>query len=130
MASIRKRGSVDCNQRLLQRAFGRGNLRRLKSAPYKSSLEADYAALLAARQMAGDVIVWRYESVTLAIGNGCRYTPDFMVVRNDGVIEMVEVKGRPREDGMIKLKVASKAFPEFRWLLVRRNGKTFHEEEL
>ena len=44
----------------------------------------------------GDVLCVRYEGVTLRMGNGHRYTPDFLVTRHDGRMECHEVKGSYR----------------------------------
>lgn len=89
--------------------------------------EADYAALLELRKRAGGDIDWyAFEAITLKLADALRLTPDFFVMRADGVLELHEVKGRKKvdgrdvawitEDARIKLKVAVEKFP-FRFLV-------------
>jgi hypothetical protein len=60
----------------------------------------------------GNVIWYRYEAITLVLGDSTRYTPDFMVQFQDGTIEVHEVKGGfVREDAWIKLKWCAEHFP-------------------
>ncbi len=75
--------------------------------------EAAYAALLADRQKAGEILDYWFEAVklNLAPGLSCTYTPDFMVQRSDGVIEMHEVKGYWEDDARVKVKVAASKYP-------------------
>ena len=69
------------------------------------------------------------QSITLRIANGCRYTPDFVVVyhvqsddSNGYAQELVayEVKGFLRDDAAVKLKVAATAFPWISFHLVAK----------
>lgn len=57
---------------------------------------------------------------------GVRHKVDFCIWRNDGSIEMVEVKGRSVRnfrDGITRYKVAKDRFPCFTWKIVRlKNG--------
>lgn len=73
--------------------------------------EAAYAALLEQRKMAGEILDYKFESYTLKLGKDCRYTPDFMVLRPDGVMEFHEVKGFWRDDAKAKLRIAAAHFP-------------------
>lgn len=57
--------------------------------------------------------------LTFLLGPDCRYTPDFDVIRQDGTVELHEVKGpfiRTGDDGMVKLRSAAATFPHFRWI--------------
>ena len=71
------------------------------------------------------------QAFTLAIGNGVRYTPDF-VVKQQGSLTAYEVKGPyARDDAKVKLKVAARLFPCFRWILVSKmDGQWVFEEVL
>jgi hypothetical protein len=65
------------------------------------------------------------QSVTLKLANGVRYTPDFVTVEfgPDGpgrVLTAYEVKGFIREDAVVKLKVAAKAYPWIRFIMVTK----------
>ncbi len=73
--------------------------------------EAAYADHLEMQRLAGEVLWYAYESVTLKLADDCRYTPDFAVVRADMSLEMHEVKGFWRDDARVKIKVAAEKFP-------------------
>lgn len=85
--------------------------------------ESAYAAHLDRMRASGDVVAWWFEPVALVLshGNACRYTPDFMVQRADGVLELHEVKGSRKRDGrtvpvveedsMVKVKAAAELYP-------------------
>lgn len=89
---------------------------------YKSRYEMEFARELAIRAAAGEILWWRYEPFRLVLSSdpNVSYTPDFAAVLAD-TMELViyEVKGFPREDSMVKLKVAADEFP-FRFFLVTK----------
>jgi len=83
-------------------------------SPYRSKTEALYEARLRAMLFSGDICAYRYEAVTLRLGDRVRFTPDFRVVLADGTVELHEVKGAyTREDARIKLQTAATLFPEY-----------------
>ncbi|WP_205189151.1 DUF1064 domain-containing protein, partial [Burkholderia sp. LMG 13014] len=85
--------------------------------------EAEYAGMLEARRLRGEVAWWRYEAITLKLADNTRYTPDFLVLLPDGALEIHETKGGYiREDGWLKLKVAAALFP-FRFFLCQKAAK-------
>jgi len=85
--------------------------------------EVEYAALLQGRAERGDIAWWKYEAVTLKLADNTRYTPDFMVMRFDGSLEVHETKGGfIREDGWLKLKLAASMFP-FRFFLCQKANR-------
>lgn len=91
---------------------------------FKSKAEARYAELLERQRRSGQIESWRYEAITLRIGLGARYSPDFLVVMNDGRMKLVEVKGHMKEAARVRLRVAVEMYPQFAWLLVwARKGK-------
>lgn len=59
--------------------------------------ETAYAAHLHTLALAGDIVDFDYEKVTLKLGKDTRYTPDFTVIAKDGTIEMHEVKPGSRK---------------------------------
>ena len=72
--------------------------------------EAEYEKLFLGR------MVHTFEAVTLRLADDCRYTPDFMVIAEDGVVEFHEVKaGFWRDDARVKLRVAAETYPMFRF---------------
>ena len=67
------------------------------------------------------------QDVTLKLGDDCRFTPDFRYIDANGVWVMVDVKGWQRDDALVKIKVASRKFPMFRFVIVQRNGLGWEE---
>lgn len=84
-----------------------------------NKLEARWAQELDFRRRAGEVACYRFESLTLKLADGCRYTPDFLVCLADGTLELHECKGFMRDDAAVKLRVCAEMYP-FRLRLVRR----------
>jgi len=87
----------------------------------KSQLEVDYAAVLEREKMAGKILEWRYESITLNLADNTSYTPDFLVIAGDGHMELHETKGFWRPKDRIKLKTAARQHPWFIFLSVMRD---------
>jgi hypothetical protein len=93
---------------------------RTEVAPYKSKAESSYALVLEARRLAGEITGWSYETVTLVIGDDgkrkAHYTPDFVVLHNDGRIQFVEVKGAyAREASRVRYRVAVERYQWALW---------------
>ena len=89
--------------------------------------ERAYATLLEARRLAGDIRSYHFEGLTFRLSDGCRFTPDFVVILGHGVIEAHEVKACTkdgtilmRDDSLVKLKWAAKEYPWIRWRLAAR----------
>lgn len=66
----------------------------------------------------------RPQAITLELGEGCRYRPDFSVVIN-GRLTFYETKGAfIRDAGKVKYKVAPRIWPEFDFYLAQwKDGK-------
>jgi len=60
------------------------------------------------------------QNITLKLGDDCRYLPDFSVITANGEMEFHETKGFMRPQALVKLKVAARSFPMFRFIVVRR----------
>ena len=91
--------------------------------PDMNKTEAEYAQMLEARCVRGEILWWAYEAMTLKLADSTRYTPDFLVMLADGTLEIHETKGGfIREDGWLKLKVAAGMFP-FRFFLCQKQAK-------
>lgn len=82
-----------------------------------------------AQQLDLQQLPWMFESVTLVLADDVRYTPDF-AVEKDGCIEFHEVKGFMRDDSRVKIRVAAKLYPWFRFVLVRKEKGEFIKEEM
>ena len=70
--------------------------------------EAAWAALL---DLDPRISSWYYEGVKLRLADGAYYTPDFLVVTSDGLLELHEVKGFYRTAAKVRIKVAAERFP-------------------
>lgn len=94
--------------------------------------ETQYSQHLSLRRHAGDIEAFWFEGMTLKLAQDTRYTPDFVVLRKDGFIEMHDTKGAKKilrkdgsretvaysqEDSKLKIKVAAEMFP-FRFVFV------------
>lgn len=100
---------------------GRTLARALTRAPkYDSKWEQEYAEHLALHQRLGALREYRLKPFRLRLADGSFYTPDFMVVTNDDVIELHEVKGFWREAAKVRIKVAAELYGIFRFVAVRK----------
>lgn len=89
--------------------------------------EAAYAAYLEMLKRAGEVADYRFEAVKLRLADKTFYTPDFVVLAPDGVLEMHEVKGFWEEDARVKIKVAAAQFP-FKFVAIRKTKNGWDRE--
>lgn len=65
------------------------------------------------------------EGVTLRLGNGVTFTPDYFVKPSGGNRpHCYEVKGFMRDDAAVKIKVAAREHDWAQFWLIRRAGKT------
>lgn len=87
--------------------------------------ENEYAALLRARELRGEVLLWYFESVTFKLADDTRYTPDFCVQFPDGSMEFVDAKGGGPIDpkSLVKIKCAAEKFPQFMFVIEQRQPK-------
>jgi len=100
-----------------------------RKAGQMNKTEAAFSDYLRVQEIAGVVLCHRFEGVTLKIANDCRYTPDFMAIGVGGEITFFEVKGFWRDDARVKIKVAARTFPEFRFVAVQRKAQQWVFEE-
>lgn len=84
--------------------------------------EASYAVLLEQLKVAGQIQWYRFEGLKLRLADKTFYTPDFAVMRDDGVIECHECKGFWQDDARVKIKVAAEMYP-FRFLAAKQRAK-------
>jgi hypothetical protein len=75
---------------------------------------------------------YKFEGLKLRLADNTFYTPDFVVMAADGVLECHEVKGHWQDDARVKIKVAASLYP-FRFFAVkkqtRKNGGGWDVEE-
>lgn len=86
---------------------------------YRSKTEARYAGHLEAMRTLGQIREARYEAFRVQLADNTHLTADFWVDMPDRSVEIHEVKGKYIwEDGWIKLKMAARLWPHFRWFKV------------
>ena len=85
--------------------------------------EAAYADYLDLLESSGEILRWDFEALKLRLAPSTFYTPDFLVVMADGTMELREVKGFWRDDARVKIKVAARMFPMFRFVAVTKRRK-------
>lgn len=81
--------------------------------------EMAYSNRLELLLRAGEIAWYRFEGLKLRLADNTFFTPDFAVMRADGLIECHEVKGARaifQEDAKVKVKVAAEAYP-FRFIV-------------
>lgn len=84
--------------------------------------EIAYAAVLEGLKRAGLVHWYRFEGLKLRLADKTFYTPDFAVMRDDGVMECHECKGFWMDDARVKIKVAAEMYP-FRFMAAKQLPK-------
>jgi hypothetical protein len=88
-----------------------------------NKLETRYAQHLELRRMVGEIRRWTFEPMKLRIAVRTFYTPDFLVVLADGMLELHEVKGHWEDDARVKIKAAARLFPEIQFVAITRPRK-------
>jgi hypothetical protein len=92
--------------------------------------EAAYAAHLGMRQLAGEIVGWKFEAVKLRLADGAWFTPDFLILFSDGRIEFAEIKGHWREAAKVRLRVARELFAPIPIRVIRKGEGGFYEEQV
>jgi hypothetical protein len=104
---------------------------RLKAGELNKTEQA-YEARLKLLLQAGEILWYKPFGLTFKLADDTRYTPDFIVLAADGVIECHEVKSFWQGDAKVKIKVAAALFP-FRFLAVKKaalkNGGGWTQED-
>ncbi len=80
----------------------------------------------------GEVDSWLYDCFKLRVGtNKCWYSPDYMVFRTDGTIELIDVKGGAgfEDDALVKIKAAAAQYSQFYWSSWTYRKKEWHERK-
>jgi hypothetical protein len=98
--------------------------------------EQAYANYLADRKYKGEIEWFCFEGIKFRLADKTFFTPDFAVLRSDGVMEIVEIKGSKAifmDDAKVKLKVSAELFPFVFKLAVpraKKDGGGWLEEEV
>ncbi len=92
------------------------------------------ASVLYPRALCGEIEkCWTYESHKFRLADNTFYTPDFVVYRADGLIELIDVKGSGgwEQHTRIKFKVAAELYPRYVWVAyveTKTRGEFIREE--
>lgn len=98
--------------------------------------EALYAQHLKLLEHANEVAWFAFEAIKLRLANNTFYSPDFLVMRPDGQLEVHEVKGAKgegyyaEEDAKIKAKVAAAMYPFAFFIVWHVKGSGWRSENL
>jgi len=84
--------------------------------------EGRYALWLRARRDRGEIKSFELWGVSVRLGDGAKYTPDFLVQLPNGELECHEVKGFWREAARVRIKVAADKYP-FRFIAVTEDKR-------
>jgi hypothetical protein len=98
-------------------------LGRLKSGQMNKT-EERYAATLELLRHAGDILWYKFEGLKLRLADNTFYSPDFFVLRKDGMLEAHEVKGFWQDDARAKIKIAADMYP-FKFFAVKERAKKY-----
>jgi hypothetical protein len=89
-----------------------------------NGLEKRYAAYLDIRKAVGEIRGWKFEAIKLRLAPATFYNVDFTVHMADGSFEHHEVKGGHWEDdARVKIKVAARIFPEYKFVVAREKDR-------
>lgn len=129
--TVRRTGAVSPSSRLEspERHREPPDKNRDAVAPYRSKLEARFAARLEAVKTFHGITDWWYQPCTLRLANGARYRPDFLAITvgpRHRALCFYEVKGwHPnRRDSLTHLKWAASLhkWADF-WLVQWKDGR-------
>ncbi|ERI33906.1 hypothetical protein N879_04340 [Alcaligenes sp. EGD-AK7] len=84
--------------------------------------EAAYAKRLEQLKQAGEIAWFKFEGLKFRLADNTFYTPDFVLMLSDGVMEAHEVKGFWMDDARAKIKIAADMYP-FRFVAVKAQTK-------
>ena len=100
--------------------FAKGRPKHVPGTMNKT--EAAYAAHLELLKQSGKVAWYAFEAAKLRLAKNTTYTPDFLVMLEDGTLQAHEVKGHWEDDARVKIKVASEFFP-FEFIAIKPRSK-------
>lgn len=100
-------------------------LGRMKAGRMNNT-EFAYSKVLELSKASGRVLWYSFEGITLRLADRTTYTPDFIVMLENGEIEVHEIKGFWTDDAKVKIKVAAEKFP-FRFIALRYNKQKFEQ---
>lgn len=96
-------------------------LGRLKSGQMNKT-ESEYYQYLKTLERANEILWFKFEGLKFKLADNTIYTPDFVVMNKDRLIELHEVKGYWMDDARVKIKVAADMYP-FKFLAIKKKAK-------
>lgn len=96
-------------------------LGRLKTGQMNKT-ESEYYQYLKTLERANEILWFKFEGLKFKLANNTTYTPDFVVMNKDGLIELHEVKGYWIDDARVKIKVAADMYP-FKFMAIKKRTK-------
>ena len=96
-------------------------------AGHMNKTETAYAQNLEIIKRAGEIAWYLFEGIKLRLADNTFYSPDFIVMAANGLIECHEVKGFWTDDARVKIKVAASIFP-FRFIAIKKSKQGWEEE--
>jgi len=106
------------------RGFTNARGRKRPTPGRMNKTEEEYAQHLNIRLRNGEIEWFQFEAIKLRLTDKTFYTPDFLVMANDGTLEAHEVKGHWEDDARVKIKVAAANFP-FKFIAIKRKAKKY-----
>ena len=94
----------------------------------ENKTESEYGAYLENLKAAGEVLWYKFEPVNIRLAKRTYYRVDYMVLRSDRTIDMVDVKGFWTDDAKAKIKIAAETLPIFRFVAAYKKGGGWEHE--
>lgn len=109
--TIDERGLGNTNTLPKHKVFAKGVFR----ASEMNKTEARYAEYLKQKKISGEIADYWFGCIKFKIADkACWYTPDFLVIKPDGLVELHEVKGAKaifQDDAKVKTKCCASTYP-------------------
>ena len=91
--------------------------------------EAAFDQQLKFRMHAGEILWYNFEGISFRLAKGAKYTPDFIVMKDNYEIEIYEVKGFFRTADRLRLKIAADMYP-FKFIAAIKDKTGWKFEEM
>ena len=115
----------ESTQRAPQAITEQSKIVRQATRDKRNKLERSFEAeVLYWHKLRGEIADYKSQAIRLQLANGVTYLPDYYVLGNDRSGTFIEIKGEKRngrtiarDDAAVKIKIAAKEYPEFRFHL-------------
>jgi hypothetical protein len=93
-----------------------------KEDRYRNTWERQFGQHLELRKRAGDIRQYEFEALRFRLADDATYLPDFVVWLPDDVVQVIEIKGRKREAGILRFRIARSKYPHYVWRMVKKQA--------